>query len=136
MIKTKRINSKFAGSLITALVLLIIAGIIPILSSLSLLESLRIVFGSVFVLFVPGFIISYIFFPKSKPFDSEKDEKGAIDMLERFALGFALSIALVPLVVFYLNLVGVRISALNTSLIILGIIVISSGILYWRNRTS
>ena len=82
------------------------------------LESFRIVFGSVYVLFLPGFIISFIFFPKT-------NEKKGIDWLERIALSFALSIAIVPLVVFYLNLAGIKITLLSTSLIILGIIIVS-----------
>ncbi|MCX6707666.1 MAG: DUF1616 domain-containing protein, partial [Candidatus Woesearchaeota archaeon] len=61
--------------------------------------------------------------------DSKKEN--AIDWLERIALSFALSIAIVPLVVFYLNLMGIRINLLNTSLIILGIIIISI-IILWR----
>ena len=89
------------------------------------LESFRIVFGSVYVLFLPGFIISFIFFPKTKEFDSKDKHKGEIDWLERIALSFALSIAIVPLVVFYLNLAGIKINLLNTSLIILGIMIAS-----------
>ena len=110
---------------------------ISLFSSLSLLESLRIVFGSLYVLFLPGYIISYIFFPKSKPFEDDnkkKDEESsdAIDFLERIALSFALSIAVVPLAVFYLNLVGVKINLLNSFLTILGIIIISIIILIFK----
>ncbi|MGE0793446.1 MAG: DUF1616 domain-containing protein [Candidatus Woesearchaeota archaeon] len=72
------------------------------------LSSFRIVFGSVYVLFIPGFIISYLFFSKKE-----------IDSLERIALSFALSISVIPLLVFYLNLIGMRINALNVSLLIL-----------------
>lgn len=78
------------------------------------LNAFMIVFGSVYVLFLPGFIISFVFFDKDK-----------IDFLERIALSFALSIAVVPLFVFYLNLIGVKINKLNVSLVILGIIIIS-----------
>ena len=84
-----------------------------------LLKSFRIVFGSVYVLFIPGFIISFIFFKK-------------IDSLERIALSFALSIAVVPLVVFYLNLIGLKISTLNVFLTIAAIIIISIIILKIR----
>jgi uncharacterized membrane protein len=111
-------------------------------TSLGLLESVRIVFGSVFVLFLPGFIISYIFFPETKELDDKENSvtrarvspDGQIDWIERIALSFALSIAIVPLAVFYLNLVGVRINFLNSFLTILGIIIISFGILYWKKR--
>lgn len=95
-------------------------------------ESFRIVFGSVYVLFLPGFIISFIFFPKTKELDSK--EENAIDWLERIALSFALSIAIVPLVVFYLNLIGIKINLLNTSLIIAGIMLISIIILWIKQK--
>ena len=110
------------GILIAVFSLNLISIGINLFTSISYLESLRTVFGSIYVLFLPGFIISYIFFPKTK-------EKGAIDWIERIALSFALSIAIVPLAVFYLNLVGVKISFLNSFLTILGIIVISGIVL-------
>ena len=77
-------------------------------------SAFRIVLGSVYVLFVPGLVLSYVFF-----------DMGEIDSLERIALSFALSIAVVPLLVFYLNLIGMRISALSVSLVVLGVVVIS-----------
>jgi len=55
--------------------------------------------------------------------------------IERIALSFALSIAVVPLVVFYLNLIGVKINLLNSFLTILGIIAVSLGILYWKGKS-
>ncbi|MBU4086977.1 MAG: DUF1616 domain-containing protein, partial [Nanoarchaeota archaeon] len=103
-------------------------------AGLLILDSLRIVFGSVYVLFIPGFIISFIFFPKTKEFDSKSEEKGSIDWIERVALSFALSIALVPLAVFYLNLIGVKINLLNSFLTILGILIIAGIILRLRKR--
>ncbi len=128
--------------ILSIIILALISLIISILSSLTFLESSRIVFGSVYVLFLPGFIISFIFFPKTKSFD-EKDENSdetnqgkAIDWLERIALSFALSIAIVPLVVFYLNLISLRINLLNSTLTILGIIIVSIVILFFRNRKS
>ena len=56
------------------------------------LEVLRLIFGGLFVLFVPGFAWSYVFFKRKN-----------IDGIERIALSFGLSIALVPLSVFWLN---------------------------------
>ena|SRR3990172_2078561 len=118
------------GILIAVFSLNLISIGINLFTSISYLESLRTVFGSIYILFLPGFIISYIFFPKTKEFESEDEkEKGAIDWIERIALSFALSIAIVPLAVFYLNLVGVKISFLNSFLTILGIIVISGIVL-------
>jgi len=75
---------------------------------MSVLEVLRLFFGGLFVLFVPGFAWSYVFFAK-------KD----IDWIERVALSFGLSIALVPLAVFWLNWVfNLRITFLNTLLVV------------------
>lgn len=86
---------------------------------LGFLESFRIIFGSVYVLFLPGFILTYLFFPNNL------NENEKIDWIERIALSFALSIAIVPLITFYLNLIGIKINLLNSFLTILAIIVIS-----------
>jgi len=88
------------------------------------LDVIRIIFGSIFVLFVPGFAWSYVFF-----------NRGKIDRVERVALSFGLSIALVPLTVFWFNWVfHVRISLLNTVLIVLVITGVALFWLYARKR--
>ncbi|MCK9568244.1 DUF1616 domain-containing protein [Candidatus Pacearchaeota archaeon] len=122
----------FLLTLVIIFILNLVSISLTIFANLSYLESLRIIFGSIYVLFLPGFIISFIFFSKTKSFESE--EKGSMDWIERIALSFALSIAVVPLSVFYLNLVGVKINMLNSFLTILGIIAISSGILYFKKK--
>ena len=82
---------------------------------MTFLEGLRLVFGGIFVLFAPGFAWSYVFFARRK-----------IDVIERLALSFGLSIALVPLAVFWLNwLFDMKISLLSTSLTVVGLIVIA-----------
>ncbi len=71
-------------------------------------EIIQILFGAVFVLFVPGFALSFAFFPKKE-----------IDWIERMALSFGLSIAVVPLLVFYLNrFLGVKIDIISVSITI------------------
>jgi uncharacterized membrane protein len=110
-------------TLIVVISLIIISLALALLTNLSYFESFRIIFGSLYVLFIPGFIISFIFF-----------KSGKIDLIERLALSFALSIAIVPLAVFYLNLIGIKINLLNNFLTILGVIIISSGILVWRSK--
>ncbi len=107
---------------------------IGLFSDLEYIESFRIVFGSVYVLFLPGFILTFVFFPKTKEFDSKNKEGGTIDWIERIALSFALSIAIVPLAVFYLNLIGIKINLINSFLIILGIIIVSLIILFFRKK--
>ncbi len=91
---------------------LAIVTIILTLTKLTFLESLRITLGTPYVLFLPGYIISFIFFKK-------------IDIIERIALSFALSIAIVPLIIFYLNLIGMPINLWSSVLTIAGIIIIS-----------
>ena len=63
-------------------------------------EILRIILGAIFALFIPGYAMTYALF-----------KGGEIDKIERIALSFALSIATVPLILFYLNWgFGVRIN--------------------------
>lgn len=68
------------------------------------MEVIVAVIAIIYILFLPGFFISFIFFKKSK-----------IDLIERITLSFALSISIVPLIVFYANLSGVKIT--KTSII-------------------
>lgn len=86
------------------------------------LEIVKIVSGSIYVLYIPGFCLSYIFL-----------KKGSVDVIERTAVSFALSISVVPLLVFYLNLVGIKISTLSIIFEVLGIIVFSIAYLYYVN---
>ncbi len=81
---------------------------------MSILEGLRIFFGSVFILFLPGFAWSYIFFARKN-----------IDWIERVALSFGLSIVLVPLSVFWLNSsFQLKVTLLSTCLIVCGLTLI------------
>lgn len=132
-VKTKNLGSWKSITIVIG-TLLIVSLALGMFTKLGMLESFRTVFGSVYTLFLSGFIISYIFFPKTKEFDEKDKEHGAIDWIERIALSFALSIAMVSLVVFYLNLIGIRINLLNASLEILGIMILSGLILYIKNK--
>jgi len=92
------------------------------------LDWLRYIFGSIFVLFVPGFTWSWIFFKKDK-----------IDWIERIALSVALSIALVPLTILWLNyIIHVKITVLNTtlSICILSVLPVAYtyGMKYYKKR--
>ena len=81
---------------------------------------IREVLGGILVFFLPGFAWTLVFFRR-------------INVLERIALSFGLSIALVTLSILTLNrLIGVRITALNSVLIILAITVIPVAIYYFR----
>ena len=115
----------FSFYFIASVILLeIVSFFIAVFSPLGFFESMRIVFGGVYVLFLPGFVLSFLFFGGRQ-----------IDWTERIALSFALSIAVVPLAVFYLNLIGVKINLLNSFLTVLVIIIVSAGILYWRRKS-
>ena len=73
---------------------------------MSVLDILRMIFGGIFVLFVPGFCWSFIFFKRK-----------SIDLIERIALSAGLSITLVPLTVFWLNWIfDMRITELSVIL--------------------
>ena len=80
----------------------------------SVVEILRIIFWSIFILFLPWYWLTKVFFAQDE-----------IDFLERFALSFALSISVVPLISFYLNLLWLKITAISVYLITLAIIVCS-----------
>ena len=111
---------------ISLVVLAVVSSVIGLITGVGAITPLRIVFGSIYVLFLPGFILTFIFFPKRS--------EDRIDWIERIALSFALSIAVVPLVIFYLNLIGLKISALNTFFSILGIIIVELVVLYFKRR--
>jgi len=79
---------------------------------MGILELVKIIFGCIFVVFLPGLAWSFVFF-----------KKGEIDAIERIALSFGLSVALVPLVVFWLNwLLKIRINIVNITAVIFGLI--------------
>lgn len=79
---------------------------------MGILDLLKIIFSSILVLFLPGFVWSFVFFKKEE-----------IDVIERIAFSFGLSITLVPLVVFWLNwLLKIKINIVNITTIILVLI--------------
>jgi len=82
---------------------------------------LRWVLGSVFVLFLPGYVTVETLFPKSRDLDG----------IERFALSVGLSLALVPLVGLLLNYTpwGIRLTPIMISLSVftLGIAMVGLG---------
>jgi len=82
-----------------------------------------IIFAAIFILFLPGFVLSLVFF-----------KWGKIDIIERIALSFALSIAVVPLLVFYTNLIGIKITRESVILETLFIVMISGIIYYVQSR--
>jgi len=108
-------------SLLGILLLVIVSLVLNIW--LPVWESFRIIFGSVYLLFFPGFVWSWVFW-----------KKGKLDSIERFILSLVLSIAIVPLVVFILNKVGVKINLVNSFIEILSIIFLGGSALLIKNR--
>jgi hypothetical protein len=92
-------------SLLTIALSLIAVTLIPDFFPLNVL---RWVLGSIFVLYLPGFSLIQLLFPKGKDIDS----------LERFALSIGLSLALVPLIGLVLNYTpwGIRFAPIVASL--------------------
>jgi uncharacterized membrane protein len=91
---------------------------------MSIVLGLKIVLGAVFVLFIPGFAWSFVFFGKEE-----------IDGIERIALSFGLSIALVPLAIFWLNYVfTVKITVINSFLTVLFLSLLPLVYLFLRGK--
>ena len=89
-----------------------------------MIEILRIVFSSIYLLFLPGFCLSYVIF-RSKE----------VDLVERLALSFGLSVSAIPLLIFSLNFVfKVKINLTNIFFEILTVIGISLGVIVWRKN--
>lgn len=88
------------------------------------LEILRMFLCGLFILFVPGLAWSYIFFAKKN-----------IDWIERVALSFGLSIALVPISVFWLHfLFDMKITLLSTSATVGGLIALAAVYIFARRH--
>lgn len=91
---------------------------------MEIMEILRIIAGSIFVLLIPGLGWSFVFF--------SRDE---IDVIERIALSFGLSIAILPLIVFYLNyLLGIGITLISSTVTILLITLIPAALYIAKSR--
>jgi uncharacterized membrane protein len=86
-------------------------------------EIIQVIIGLPLVLFIPGFALSYALFPKKKD----------IDTLERIALSFGLSIALIPLVVFFMNkFIKIPITVYSSLAVTIAITLI--GVILWKKR--
>ena len=96
--------------------------LIPV-SLLNVEETIRAVLGLPFILFIPGYILIFALFP------ARKTDRG-IDIMERIALSFGFSIAIVPLIGLVLNYTpwGIRLESILVSIslfiMVMGIIAI------------
>jgi uncharacterized membrane protein len=74
------------------IILCIISGLILIpIILLNLNDTIRIILGLPFILFIPGYLLLFVLFP------TKKADKG-IDFIERIALSFGLSLAIVAVI--------------------------------------
>ena len=90
-----------------------------ILPSLAGVSVVRAILGFILVFFLPGFTWSLVFFSTRQ-----------ISLIERIILSFGLSIALVTLSIFSLNLfIGLRITTFN-SVLVIGVVTIIPLIFY------
>ena len=84
------------------------------------LPAIRAILGFILVFFLPGFAWTLVFFKE-------------INVIERGALSFGLSIAMVTLSILALNvLLGIRITGLNSVLIIIVITIIPVAVYYLK----
>lgn len=92
-----KLNTNVRQFLLISLIVFIILSLstIVLLWRYSYYDALRIVFGSAYVVFLPGFIWTYVFF-----------RKDSLDVLERIVLSVGLSFVLVPTVLFFINSYG------------------------------
>lgn len=99
----KQIRSWFIFAIITIVVIAIGA------LKIGVVRSFNLVVGSLFILFFPGWFLSFITFPMSDGLndESELSSRRALDIIERCTLAVALSIIISSIIVFVLyNFLG------------------------------
>jgi len=88
-----------------------------------MLSIIQAIIGLPLVLFIPGYALSYAVFPKKKD----------LDLMERIALSFGLSFALIPLVVFFMNkFLKIPITVYSSFSIVIALAII--GVIVWKKR--
>ena len=94
--------------------------VLPFLERLPIIRALV---GFVFVFFLPGFVWTLVFFQSKQ-----------INVVERIALSFGLSIAVVTISLLAMNMViGIRITGFNSVLIIIAVTIIPV-VFYYLSR--
>lgn len=105
----------------TAVLLLVCSLVVTIW--IPFLSSVRVVFGGAFVVLLPGFAWTYVFW-------REKE----IDGIGRFTLSIVLSLTLVPLMVFLLNKIGIRITSASAAVEICVLTIVGFAVTWWSER--
>lgn len=83
--------------------------------ALGILQWIRIVLGLVYLLFLPGFVLSFFLIKKK-----------TIVSVERMTISIALSCTVVPLIIFYGYKIGLPMNTFYISLEILFVLIVSS----------
>jgi len=106
-LKVKSENQWFYLIVAVSIAVLLVVYVIP---NTYPLVVLRWIVGSIFVLFLPGFVVMQALFPSKKELDD----------IERFALSVGLSIAITPLIGLLLNYTpwGIRLDPIMISLLV------------------
>ena len=116
----KSIRKEIKWGLIFILICIIVSALIDIIYKYPFIKGLRAFLGFAYVLFLPGFVLVRAFFNK-------------VDVVEKVALSFGLSIALVIISVLFSNMVlRIPITALTNFLVILVVIIIILVIKYYE----
>jgi len=123
-VKMKISFNKFPVDIVLCILWSII--LLPI-ALLDLEGIIRIILGLPFILFIPGYILVFVLFP------SRKTDRG-IDVIERIALSFGLSLAVVPLIGLGLNYTpwGIRLEPILLSIFAFVTCVGAIGIYRWN----
>lgn len=130
---------------LVAVVVLVGAANVAVFAPLVAETPLRIAFGLVLVLFVPGYALVAALFPESgssgkRAADSTTDRSRStpvprgIDSLERIALSFGLSVAVVPLIGLVLNFTPVGIRLVPITLCLSAFTLVATAIAAVRRR--
>lgn len=118
---------------------LFLASFVLTLQNFSLLDSFRFVFGAFFVLFIPGFVWSFVLTRNNAEANLPVDQAGAenaetIGCVDRIILSFGLSFVMSPLTVFILSKIGIRITFLSCLFEILSLIIIGLAVILFQNK--
>lgn len=86
-------------------------------------QALRIVSALIFALVLPGTLFGYILF-----------KRGSIDAVERIVLSFVFSLVVVPLPIFLVSKIGIKITTFASFIVLLVLNVIFASVLLYQRK--
>ncbi len=89
----------------------------------NILTIITTVFAVIYILFLPGFCLSLVFFSVK-----------TLNSIERIALSVSLSLVVVPLGAFYMSMFGIKITTISVLIEVLVIIAFVNVIYLFRKR--